>query len=569
MTTRARPSVPVEGHYGVAVRRRTSSRWKSRPAALVALVALLALLFPACSSTPAARAHATTPPKPKSKPHKPVPAKLVTFPGPYGREASWVVAENRLPGTEAWRITKGASPQISGFANKTYASEGTKVTLYVSTPARSFRVEAFRMGYYQGKGARLVWESKSLEGHLKAPCQLTPGVNMVSCDRWAPTLVVKVTPAFVQGDYLFKLVGSGGQQSYIPLTVWDPTSSAAFLVKNDVYTWQAWNPYGGYDFYSGLGSCPSNVYPLCSRARIVSFDRPYGYGEGAGDFLGSEYPFVRFAEEHGLDVTYVTDVTVEQHPKILRYHRALLSLGHDECWSLGERRAAVAAEAGGINIVLFGASPILRHVRPQASPFGADREEVDYRDGSADPLNGKANPLEVTGNTWSSPPASWSEVGFVGENYIGFVVPGGGTFPFVVADGAAWIFKGTGLRTGSSVPGVISTDLDEFDSGDYPPDLEILGHSPVPLKDAVSEGGYLQGYLASDMTYWTDATSQAGIWDSGTTNWIPSLAPCPATASSCPATMVGKITGNLLALFGRGPAGRRQPSKANWRSIYR
>ncbi len=173
---------------------------------------------------------------------------------------------------------------------------------------------------------------------------------------------MKITPAFVQGDYLFKLVGSGGQQSYIPLTVWDPTSSAAFLVKNDVYTWQAWNPYGGYDFYSGLGSCPSNVYPLCSRARIVSFDRPYGYGEGAGDFLGSEYPFVRFVEEHGLDVTYVTDVTVEQHPKILRYHRVLLSLGHDECWSLGERRAAVAAEAGGINMVLFGAS---RHLAPR------------------------------------------------------------------------------------------------------------------------------------------------------------------------------------------------------------
>ena len=235
-------------------------------------------------------------------------------------------------------------------------------------------------------------------------------------------------------------------------------------MKNDVYTWQAWNPYGGYDFYQGLGACPSGVYPLCSRARIVSFDRPYGYGEGAGDFLGSEYPFIRFAEEHGLDVTYVTDVTLDQHPSVVLHHKVLLSLGHDECWSLGERDAAVAAEHAGVNMVFFGASAILRHVRLQASSLGPDREEVDYRDGSADPLNGKANPLQVTGNTWSSPPADWSEVDFVGENYIGFVEPGLATFPFVVADPRAWIFKGTGLSDGSKVPGVIATDLDEFDS---------------------------------------------------------------------------------------------------------
>ena len=89
------------------------------------------------------------------------------------------------------------------------------------------------------------------------------------------------------------------------------------------------------------------------------------------------------------------------------------------------------------------------------------------------------------------------------------------------------------------------------------------------MQDAVSEDGDLQGYLDSDMTYWTDPAGHAGIWDSGTTNWIPSLAACPHPAGVCPAAMVGRITGNLLALFGRGPAGRRQPSRANWRTIYK
>jgi hypothetical protein len=33
--------------------------------------------------------------------------------------------------------------------------------------------------------------------------------------------------------------------------------------------------------------------------------------------------------------------------------------------------------------------------------------------------------------------------------------------------------------------------------------------------------------------------------------------------------MVATITGNLLALFGRGPAGRYVPAKANWQAIYK
>ena len=277
---------------------------------LIVLLGAMTLGATACSS-PAARAPVVH--HHEQTKHKPPPAPT-TFSGPDGVESSWVVAENRRPGTSAWMIPDGTPSGIAGFASTTYAAPGTKVKLYVSTAATRFRIEAYRMGYYQGLGARLVWQSREIPGREQPTCPLTTGVNMVACDNWTPTLNLSVTAAFVQGDYLLKLVGAGGQESYVPLTVWDPTSKATYLVKNDVFTWQAWNPYGGYDFYAGEGPCPSDVYPLCSRARIVSYDRPYAYGEGAGDFLGSEYPFIRFIEEHGLDVAYVTDVAVEEHP---------------------------------------------------------------------------------------------------------------------------------------------------------------------------------------------------------------------------------------------------------------
>jgi hypothetical protein len=387
---------------------------------------------------------------------------------------------------------------------------------------------------------------------------------MVTCDRWQASTTISITPAFVPGDYLLKLVGSADEQSYVPLTVRDDSSHAAYLVKNDVYTWEAWNPYGGYDFYAGVGQCPSNVYPLCTRARIVSFDRPYGYGGGAGDFLGSEYPLVRFAEQHGLDVTYATDTDVEGNPGLLLNHRVLLSLGHDECWSLQERKAAEAAEHRGVNMVFFAASPILRHVRPEPSPLGANREVVDYRDATSDPLNGKVDPLEVTGNTWSSPPADWSEVPFVGEAYSGYLRPGVPNEAFVVADAGAWIFKGTGLHDGSTIPGVLATDFDQVEPGAGPSDLEVFGHSPIDRALAQTS----RGAPFSDMTYYSDTSSQAGVFDSGINSWIPALSACAEAHGSCPTVAIDQMTGNLLALFGQGPAGRFAPSVPNVRAFY-
>jgi hypothetical protein len=60
---------------------------------------------------------------------------------------------------------------------------------------------------------------------------------------------------------------------------------------------------------------------------VVSYDRPYAAEQGSGNFLGLEYPLVRWAEQHGLDVTYATDLTLQEHPGYLLRHKVLLSHG--------------------------------------------------------------------------------------------------------------------------------------------------------------------------------------------------------------------------------------------------
>jgi hypothetical protein len=476
---------------------------------------------------------------------------------------SWVVTENQLAGSRNWRIINPPSTGfIQGFADQTYAKAGEPVNLFVSTSAAGFRVEAYRIGYYDGLGGRLVWASPNYAGQQQPACPLTAAVNMVSCDNWNQSLTVHVTQAFVPGDYLLKLIGSDNEQSYVPLTVWDENSQAAYVVKNDVFTWQAWNTYGGYDFYQGVGTCPAALYPPCARARVVSYNRPYDYGQGAADFLTLEAPLVRYLEQHGLDVTYVNDMTIQDNPGILANHRALLSLGRDESWSLAERNAVTKANAAGLNLAFFGAAAILGHVRTQS----ADRQLVDYRDSAADPANGNGDPRDVTGNTWSSPPTNWPGSTLLGETFNGTMNPGTHA-PLAVADPTAWIFTGTGLAAGSAVPNVIASHVDSLEPGPTHPDgVQVLAHSPLTAADAqpVSHAGPT---FFSDMTYYTDPTSLAGVWDSGTGNWIPALSDCTGP-TPCPTGVMGTMTGNMLRLFGLGPAGRTEPSKANWRDFY-
>jgi hypothetical protein len=219
-----------------------------------------------------------------------------------------------------------------------------------------------------------------------------------------------------------------------------------------------------------------------------------------------------------------------------------------------------------MNLAFFGASAVLRHVRGEPSPLGADRQLVDYRDSAADPLNGKGDPRQVTGNTWAAAPASWPEADFVGEAYNGFLEPRV-TEPLTVTDANAWIFAGTGLRNGERLAGVIGSDVDSLEPrGGHPADVQVMAHSPLPADEAQPNVRAGASFY-SDMTYYTDPVSKAGVFDSGTNNWIPALEAGPGEPPSS-AVAVRAITANLLHLMGQGPAGMRRPSVPNWAEIY-
>ena len=506
---------------------------------------------PPTSTRPAARPAAST--------HPPVVAAAVSAsPTSYGQTAAWVERENARPGTSSWVITDSTDP-IEGYADHTEATRGQTITLFVSTPATSFRVDAYRMGYYHGLGARLEWKSASVAGGLQAACPVTAGTNMVACE-WRPSVTITIGSAWVPGEYLLKLVGSNGGQSYIPLTVWDPVSTATYVVMSGVLTDEVFNPYGGYDLYQGEPGCARGVYPCSSRSRVVSFDRPFATGNGSGSYLGLLYPLTRFMEQHGLDVTYWTDVTLATQGDLLGRHRVLISPGHDEEWSLEMRQAVTAAMGRGVNVMFMGASAVLRKVRLEPSPLGPDREIVNYRDPLADPVYGRDD-ADVSANWWGQPPVSNPDSLLVGADYVGYY--NAGSFPLVVSEPESWLYAGTGLAAGAEVPGVFAGDFQAYrpSLGGTPPGVEILSHSPVTVSGHPERGD-------ADTTYYTVAGSGAGVFSSGTVGWIPALMPCAQSASSCPAGVMQQITANILRVFGAGPAGLTEPSVPNTALYY-
>ncbi len=464
-----------------------------------------------------------------------------------GDQAAWLIDENRKLGTLDWQvkgpINKG---NIEGFADATSINKGESVRLFVSTDSPGYRVEAYRMGYYGGLQGRLIWRSPNLPGSRQAAPLVDPTTRMVEA-KWRPSLTLTADATWPPGDYLIKLVADNGFQQYVPLALRDDSSHAPLLVMNAVTTWQAYNNWGGNSLYEGRSGPKAQVTPGM-RSQVVSFDRPYINDSGAGDFLGNELPLVTLVESLGLDVSYWTNVDLQQRPELLANHKALLTLGHDEYWTLEMRQAVESARDGGINVAFFGANALYRAIRFGPSETGANRREINYRSARDDPFTGKDNSRVTV--SWREPPLNRAESALVGTYYECNPVKA----DLVVADPSAWVFAGTGLGAGDKLKNVVGPEFDRYDKfAPQPPGpLQVLSHSPVRCRGKAT---------FSNMTYYS-TPSGAGVFATGTNWWISRLGPaCPP--DDCIDEKVVQITENVLKVFAVGPAGQGHPSVSN------
>lgn len=460
------------------------------------------------------------------------------------RGADWIRLENEQAGTLDWIIPDDPKmwEKIRGYADATSVNHGESFTLYVTTAAPSFVVDAYRIGYYQGNGARHIWSSGELPGVEQPPATVDSKTNMAEA-RWEPSIEVATDASWPPGYYLIRLTSSDGGATFVPMIVRDDGSEAPLLIQSSVTTFQAYNGWGGANHYTGRNLSSE------TRARVVSFDRPYG-GNGSGEFFGREFEFVYFVEQHGFDVTYWTDIDLHERAELALRHKAVISLGHDEYYSTAMRAGLEQARDHGVNIAFFGANAIFRKIRFEDSPLGSSRRQVNYRVASEDPMNGRwASEVTVS---WRDAPSNNPENSLIGQMYECNPVKA----DMVIVDAGAWMFDGTGLENGDKLPDAVGNEYDRVYPGHpgTPDNIQVVAHSPVNCKGTSSY---------ADATYYTHA-SGAGVFAVGTFWFIePLKTDCPQGPETHTDCQIQQIVANVLREFSLGPAGERHPSVNN------
>jgi hypothetical protein len=466
--------------------------------------------------------------------------------------ANQIQDENARPGTTAWKLVNGRSTDIEGYASLTSVNVGRSIDLFVSTTSASYTMDVFRIGWYGGSGARAVGETIHRPGRVQPVPAAEATTGLIEA-QWVDPYTLTIPHDWVSGVYVVKLTAEpGGQQNWIMFVVRDENRFSDLLFQSSVTTLEAYNPWGGKSLYPQFSVGP--------QAAKVSFDRPYGAGAGFTEFQRWEFPTIRFLEREGYDVSYCTSIDTHENGDMLLRHRAFLSVGHDEYWSMQMRQNVERARDHGVSLGFFSSNTSYWQIRLEPDSKGnPDRTIVAYKENalSADPLAHDGDPSNdrLVTTTFRAPIVNLPEEMMKGSMWTFHMNAVSGDI--VVENTAHWVFAGTNLHPGDHLPGLLGYEIDKMQKA-YPPNTVRLAHSPF-------DNNGVTDY--SDMTIY-QAASGAWVFGTGSMEWAyglddsgPHEAPAPPGGYLNPAAQ--QITRNVLSAFLA-----MQPQRAKARAVH-
>jgi hypothetical protein len=287
-----------------------------------------------------------------------------TISPPFGH-VNRIAEENAKPGTpeSVWDVPGAGSGEIEGFASDISYNLGQTVHFKIRTIATKYRLDIYRMGYYQGNGARRV-DRIEMNGPSNAAANCMTGgyPGLIDCSNWSDSATWTIPSDAVSGIYFAHLVGEQGTtgENHVFFIVRDDSSTSDIYFQTSDTTWQAYNNWGGQSLYSGGPLTDPN------RAAAVSYNRPFAtraVDTGHDWVFNAEYPMVRWLERNGYDVSYETGVDTDRYGSLIKNHKVFMSTGHDEYWS-GQQRANVeSARDAGVNLAFFSGNEVFWKTR--------------------------------------------------------------------------------------------------------------------------------------------------------------------------------------------------------------
>jgi hypothetical protein len=462
---------------------------------------------------------------------------------------------------------------VEAYCGQLSYRPGETVALHVSSRAARYRVEVARAG----AAPTSVWSLDGVAGvHHLAPAD----ADAHGCD-WPVALEIPLDPAWISGFYIVTLTASDGpadraishaafilRPGALPQGTKRPAGRALLVVATN--TFHAYNNWGGVSLYTG--------------GKQVSFRRPFGRGlihrpstervdrksapvhtgetpdvDGAGyqeyrwangypGYMSSagwftyERRFVEWADAHGFELDMAASSDLAAHPEVADGYDLILSIGHDEYWSAGQRSTIEAHIARGGHLASFSGNTCFWQVQLTTDAAGEPDGYVcmKYSAHTSDPVLGTPAERTMSG-MWADPIVGNPEWKFLGAgsayglySRFGTAMPrGAGAFTVYRHD--HWMFEGTGLGYGDLLgrdDGVVGYEtvgtritLDDYQlpvprGGDGTPDDTVIvaytpstnlamGDYPASIA-ALSDQGDLE-FVASRVYGKLDADSMARV----------------------------------------------------------
>jgi hypothetical protein len=451
---------------------------------------------------------------------------------PCGSLGNAISCENSKPGTpqSVWDVQGSGDASIQGFATAISVNVGQTESFKIKTDARAYTITIYRMGYYGGDGARqvaTVTPSASLP-QTQPACITDQTTYLYDCGNWGVSASWNVPSTAVSGVYMARLYRADK----------DDASQIMFIVRNDashsdiVYqtsdpTWQAYNTYGGSDFYTGGGSN--------GRAYQVSYNRPVLTRDSPGGqdyFFSNEFPLVEFLEQNGYDVSYISGVDTDRSGSLLLNHKIFLSVGHDEYWSAAQRANVLAARNAGVNLQFLSGNEMYWHTRYTASADASHtpyRTLVSYKETWS---NAKVDPSAEWTGTYRDPRfAPKSQGAGIPENALtGTIFMSNYTdLPLTVtsAQGRTRLWRNTSLASlaaGSAAqlaPHTVGYESDEDqDNGSRPPgEIDLSTTTGAVTQELLDYGSTTGNATTTHHLTLYRAASGALVFGAGTVQW--------------------------------------------------
>jgi hypothetical protein len=302
---------------------------------------------------------------------------------------------------------------------------------------------------------RVGWRA---DGWGTPPVRATVAVRLERVDDtvppldWPVAVRTRVSDDWESGLYMAVVTDTDdrARRRFAPFVV-RAAQPRTIVVGVPFTTYHAYNAWGGASLYAY--NSPDGV------ATTLPIARPFDVFDGAGFAFYGDWQLARWLDRERYDVSYVTSYDLHSDPAALDGARLFISAFHDEYWSTSMRERLEHHVVEGGNAVFLAANSIYWRVRLDGVTMTCHKAEQFADDPHPD----------ITAR-WRSALIGKPEYQLLGSWYDAYQFPYGSGHAWTVSDADHWMYAGTGLTNGATLPGLVGYEWD---------------HAPRPLPDNV------------------------------------------------------------------------------------